>query len=68
MFQSQELWIALLMCDASFPGGSLANSQGLESAVLHGVVVKNNLDTLLAYIDIALEQATISYILTIYNM
>lgn len=55
-FGESETWIALLLGDASFPGGSLANSQGLESAVLHDVVRKNGIDTLQVYIDLSIEQ------------
>lgn len=55
-FGDSETYLALLLGDASFPGGALANSQGLESAVLHEVVNKNDIRTLQKYIDISIEQ------------
>jgi urease accessory protein UreF len=53
---SSDWWVALLLSDSVFPGGTLANSQGLESAVMHGVVSKDHLEQLLSFIRLALEQ------------
>eukprot|EP01036_Dinobryon_divergens_P029536 gene29536-38651_t len=51
-----EFWLALHICDSSFPGGTLANSQGLESAVLHNAVKKNDTSSLMSYINLILDQ------------
>jgi urease accessory protein UreF len=52
-----ELWIALLLADGSFPGGALANSQGLEAAMAHGVARKGDVASLRSFARITLEQA-----------
>ena len=74
-----EFWLALQICDSSFPGGTLANSQvpfcslhctnnillmlgylntskGLESAILHNVVKRNDTASLMSYINLILDQ------------
>lgn len=58
-----ELFLSLILCDSSFPGGSLANSNGLESAILNNLVIKNDRDSLMKYIDMYIEQV----ILLLYN-
>jgi urease accessory protein UreF len=56
MAMNEEMWIALQLCDSSFPGGALANSNGLESAFHHGFVFKNDVNSLKMYINLVLEQ------------
>lgn len=53
----EEFWLAMHITDSAFPGGALANSQGLESAVYHGLVCKNDRDSLKSFINLTLEQA-----------
>ena len=50
-----ELWIALQICDSSFPGGSFAHSLGLESALQHKLVnsISSSLDS---FVSMTLEQ------------
>ena len=50
------LWIALQICDSSFPGGSFAHSLGLESA-LHHNLVSVAVGTLDLFVFATLEQA-----------
>ena len=38
----KETWFALQICDASFPGGGFAHSQGLESALFHGFITQRS--------------------------
>ena len=54
--RNECIWMALQICDSSFPGGALANSNGLESAISHGLVSRNNADTLKSYIMLILDQ------------
>jgi urease accessory protein len=51
-----EMWIALQVCDSSFPGGSFAHSLGLESALQHKLVnsASSSLDS---FVSMTLEQA-----------
>lgn len=58
-----DLWWALLLSDSAFPGGSLANSHGLESALKHGAVRRDDPDcsSLLRYIDMSLEQVSLAW-------
>ena len=49
-------WIALQICDSSFPGGSFAHSLGLESA-LHHKLVSVVAGTLDLFVFATLEQA-----------
>ncbi len=56
MLSSSELLLAFQLCDSAFPGGSLANSQGLESALQHGFVDKNSVDSLNKYLLMSMEQ------------
>eukprot|EP01038_Epipyxis_sp_PR26KG_P010078 gene10078-13544_t len=53
-----ELLITMQLTDSSFPGGSLANSQGLESVVQHHVALHNNhkSNDLCKFIEMSLEQ------------
>jgi urease accessory protein len=51
-----EMWIALQVCDSSFPGGSFAHSLGLESALQHKLVNSTS-SSLDSFVSIALEQA-----------
>ena len=54
----EEFWLAMHITDSAFPGGALANSQGLESAVYHGLVCKNDRDSLKSFINLTLEQVS----------
>ena len=54
--KSKEFWLAMHITDSAFPGGALANSQGLESAIHHGLVQKNDIDSLKTFINLTLEQ------------
>ena len=57
--------MALQICDTSFPSGSLANSQGLEAALAHGLVDKSgacddeeaSAARVLLFLRLTLEQA-----------
>lgn len=60
---SEEWWTAFLLCDSSFPGGTLAHSQGLESAMMHDYVDGENINNFIKYAVLALEQA--SYLLKV---
>ena len=51
-----ELWISFQLCDSAFPGGCLANSQGLESAVHHGLVERNNSESVMLFLSLSIEQ------------
>lgn len=51
-----ELWIALQICDSSFPGGAFAHSLGLESAIQHKFI-NRGAGTLDLFVSLALEQA-----------
>jgi urease accessory protein UreF len=51
-----EMWIALQICDSSFPGGSFAHSLGLESALQHKLVHSTS-SSLDSFVSMALEQA-----------
>lgn len=51
-----ELWIALQICDSSFPGGAFAHSLGLESALQHKFI-NGGAGTLDLFVSLALEQA-----------
>lgn len=52
----KSIWLVMQLSDTSFPGGSLANSGGLESALKLGYIEKNNTDSLIRYIDLILQQ------------
>ena len=52
----QQLWLALEICDSSFPGGAFAHSLGLESAKNHGWVNESR-RTLKCFVLQSLEQA-----------
>ena len=58
---SDNLYLLMQLSDSSFPGGSLANSNGLESAIQHYVVNRGDLNQLVKFIDMTLEQ--VSYII-----
>ena len=49
-------WIILQLTDTNFPAGSLGNSNGLESAVAHGVVTSGSARSLFEFIVLVLEQ------------
>ena len=50
-------WIVLQLTDTSFPAGSLGNSNGLESAVAHGIVKCGSARSLFEFIVLVLEQS-----------
>jgi urease accessory protein len=52
----QQLWLALEICDSSFPGGAFAHSLGLESAKNHGWVNESR-ESLKSFVLQTLEQA-----------
>lgn len=54
--REDELWLALQICDSSFPGGAFAHSLGLESALQHKFV-NGGTGTLDLFVSLALEQA-----------
>ena len=58
---TNELMIALHLCDSAFPGGTLASSQGLESAIQHGFVSRNNSESLWSFIHQSLEQVRYTF-------
>lgn len=51
-----ELWIAMQLSDSAFPGGTLANSQGLESAFQHKIINSTQRESLMQFFDLQLEQ------------
>jgi len=53
-----EVWLALQLCDSSFPGGTLANSQGLESALHHNLVHIHDTESLTKFAHLCLEQVS----------
>jgi urease accessory protein len=55
--REEEFWLAMHITDSAFPGGALANSQGLESAVYHGLVCKSDKESMKSFINLTLEQA-----------
>ena len=50
-----ELFLSLILCDSALPSGSLAHSNGLESAFQSGFVTRDD-ESLQTYVVIALEQ------------
>lgn len=56
--QDAKTWLTFLLSDSAFPGGALANSQGLESAVLHEAVKRDDNKSLLTLINLSLEQVS----------
>lgn len=55
---SEEWWTAFLLCDSSFPGGTLAHSQGLESSMMHDYVDGGNINNFIKYALLVLEQVS----------
>lgn len=60
-------WIAVQLCDASFPSGGLANSHGLESALHHGFVRMQDMESLEMYLKLALFQVIAKLFSDYYN-
>ena len=57
---NDEFWIVTQICDSGFPGGGLAHSQGLESALSHGLISINNDETeneLIKFVNLSIIQA-----------
>lgn len=52
-----DVWVAFHLCDSTFPGGTLGNSQGLESCLQHHMLEINNPSSLKSFTRLALEQA-----------
>lgn len=57
--KANELWTALMLCDSSFPGGSLGHSLGLESAIKNGFIsTRENDNSLKQYIRLVIDQVS----------
>jgi urease accessory protein UreF len=53
--EEESLWLALLLCDSSFPSGSFSHSLGLESALHHGYIKKDEV-SLKQHLHLIFEQ------------
>eukprot|EP00981_Chlorochromonas_danica_P014425 scaffold7968_cov240-Ochromonas_danica.AAC.7 len=54
--EDRSIWLALQLCDSAFPGGTLANSQGVESAHQHGLIQRGDTTSLTRFLQLSLEQ------------
>ena len=56
---NDEFWIVTQICDSGFPGGALAHSQGLESALSHGLISINDEteNELIKFVNLSIIQA-----------
>ena len=55
MASEQEMMYSLILCDSGLGAGSIAHSQGLESAYQNGFVVQGT-ESLKGYIELVLHQ------------
>jgi len=56
---NDEFWLITQICDSGFPGGALAHSQGLESALSHGLISINDEteNELIKFVNLSIIQA-----------
>lgn len=50
------IWEAFHLCDSLFPGGTLAQSQGLESALLNSYIKTKDISQFVEFCTMVLEQ------------